>query len=185
MSIAPSWRVTLSRDKVRGFGLHGFDTVSLREVSRVRTLGVNVKSDVAYLAVAEGSSILDLDPGQLRLPAGVEESQRLTVFQEEVRRLLESLSIARVCVLAPEVIYSADYKTFLPRITIETLILAAAVHRYGERMSRARCRSLLGLPRGGTLVSHVGSITPQVGKMWKDKRDLAALAALACAKEAE
>lgn len=145
----------------------------------MRTLGVNVRSNIAYLAVAEGSSIQDLEPGQLRLPDGIEEARRLVVFQEEVRRLLESMSISKVGVLEPEVTFAASYKKFLPRITLETLILAAAADRSGQRISRARCRSLLGLPRSGPLVGHVDSITQPVGTAWRDKRDLAALTALA------
>jgi hypothetical protein len=148
----------------------------------VRILGINVKADTAYLAVAEDSKIIDLGPGQLTLPSGVEESHRLAVFQDEVRRLLESMEISKVYVLEAEVTYTASYKAFLPRITLETLILTAA-DNYGQRMTRARCRSFLDLPKSGPLASHVESVSPQVGKAWREKRGLAALAALAGQKE--
>lgn len=149
----------------------------------MRILGVNVKADVAYLAVAEDGGILSLEPGVLKLPTGVEESRRLIVFQDEVSRLLENFSISKVCVLEPETNYSATYKAFLTRITIETVIMAAAAGYGARRLSRARCRSLLDLPKSGTLKNHVSSITAPVGPAWTDKRDLAALAALACEKD--
>jgi hypothetical protein len=145
----------------------------------LRTFGVNVSADVAYLAVAEDERIVGLEPYSIKLPGGIEEARRLTVFQEEVSRLLESMSISKVYVLEPETQFTASYRAFVSRITLETLILTAASGRSGRRLSRAKCRSLLNLPRSGSLTSHVSDITPQVGKAWKNKRDLAALAALA------
>jgi hypothetical protein len=128
----------------------------------VRVLGVNVSAEVAYLAVAQDTSILDLQPYSITLPSGIEEARRLTEFQQEVTRLLESLSISKVYVLEPESQYNASYKAFVPRISLETLILASAYNRRGQRLSRSKCRSLLGIPKSGSLAEHVSEITPPV-----------------------
>jgi hypothetical protein len=146
-------------------------------------LGINVASNIAYLALVRDSAVVDIEPTQLGLPSGLDEAPRLAEFQEEVLRVLEQLDASRVRVLGAETTYSASYNAFLPRITLETLILVAAAQRDGQRMSRAKCRSLLGLPRRGSLASHADTVTPAVGPAWRNKRDLAALVALAADRQ--
>jgi hypothetical protein len=147
------------------------------------TLGVNVASNVAYIALADGTVVLDTDPPQLDLPGGMDAANRLAEFSSEVLRVFEQLDVTRIRILDAESLYRGTYQSLLPRITIETVILVAAAKRDGQRMSRAKCRSLLNLPKQGTLSSLVDQVTPSAGSAWRNKRDLAALAALAGEQE--
>lgn len=50
-------------------------------------------------------------------------------------------------------------------------------------IARATVRSVLGIARSGKLSAHVAEHTDVVGPKWTNKRDLAALAALAGSRQ--
>src|SRR5450631_1339925 len=151
----------------------------------VRTLGVSGAGDVLYLAVAVDGQILDIAPYTFEEPVGIEEAKRLAALHNEAAKLVGALGVERVRLLDAESSYSASYAALKKRIAVETVLMLGCSDAGAEagRVSRAKLRSLLGLPRGGTLLSLVPSITPPVGPKWARKRDLAALTAIAAYRE--
>jgi len=94
--------------------------------------------------------------------------------------------VQRVRVLDAETTSRGTYASLVPRIAMETAVLlgATAAGVDAARLTRKRVRSLLGLPTGGPLRDLVGDQLVKSGKHWgPDKRDVAALAALAAAAE--
>lgn len=151
----------------------------------MRTLGVSGSSNALFLAVAENGVIEDARPYTVSEPAGLAPNDQLVAVRDEVTRILEAFGISRLRVLDAESSYSASYAALRPRVTLEAVVLLAAAETGVDagRQTRGRVRSLLGLPRSGSLASHVRSVTPPVGGSWTNKRDLAALVALAAEKE--
>jgi hypothetical protein len=151
----------------------------------MRTLGVNGVSDVLYLAFALDGEIVDVQPYSISEPAGLAADQALVSVRDEVVRLLGTHNVNRVRVLDAEPSYSASYAAMRGRLTLEAIVLLASAEARidARRLSRAKVKSLLGLPKAGSLGTHVGSVVTPVGKSWSKKRDLAALVALAGEKE--
>jgi hypothetical protein len=149
------------------------------------TLGINVVGECAYLAVVQTGEVLDVQPYTLEGSAGLPPGRQLVALRNEARKVLTTHSVARVRILAAEAKYKATYFSLAPRLRVETLIaLAAAEREVGcARISRPQVRSSLGLPRAGTLSSLVGAVCSPVGSHWGNRRDLAALAALAGYRE--
>lgn len=152
----------------------------------MRALGVNGSGKALYLSVAVDGKVEDAQPYTLAEPAGLAADMQLPALRDEVVRILQALNISRVRVLDAEPNYKASYSSLQPRIALESVVLLAAADAgvEGGRLTRARLRSLLELPRGGGLKTHVAAVTSAVGGSWSpNKRDLAALAALAAVKE--
>lgn len=150
------------------------------------TLGVNATTDQAFLAVVDGETVVDIEPASLRLAQGLSPGQQLRALRDESARLIRAASVQRVRILNAEPSrFSTSYASLIPRLTLESVIAFAAAE-LGidcDRRTRASLRSSFDLPREGTLASHVGSVLNFAGKSWTNKRDLAALAALAGNRE--
>jgi hypothetical protein len=145
------------------------------------TLGVNVAGSVAYVALVDGGQLLDRSPYTVAPGDMLGSVAGLAKFEEDVSRQLTLWDVRTLVVLEPETTYKGSYKNFVDRIGIETIFLMSA-HRAeiaSYRLSRQKVRSILELGRGSTFeVLAAGRLTP-VGPHWKNKRDCAALAALA------
>ncbi|WP_141659157.1 hypothetical protein [Mycobacterium europaeum] len=147
----------------------------------VATMGANVAGGTAFVALVENSQLLDTPPYALA-PSEVHGAvASLSKFEEDVSRQLNLWNVQKLVVLEPETTYRAPYSGFVDRIGVESVLLLSA-HRSGIptfRISRQKVRSLLGLGRQLKFeVLAAERLTP-VGPHWKNKRDCAALAALA------
>ena len=151
----------------------------------MRTLGINGAGDVLYLALAVDGAIVDVEPYTVTEPGGLATDERLVAVREQVKRILVSHSVDRVCVLDAEAQYKATYASMRDRITLEAVALLASAEAEVEafRVSRAKTRSLLNLSADGPLSTRVPEVTKPVGGSWSKKRDLAALVALAGEKK--
>lgn len=143
-------------------------------------LGINVVGAVAYCAVLDGGAIVESDPFRLAAPSGLSVSEGLCALADDVARLLAERAITRIIIVGPENSYRDTYVALAPRIGIETAILIAGA-RAGvptERQSRPDVRSRVGLPQAGKLKDLCREVLPESGKLWTNKRDIAALGAL-------
>jgi hypothetical protein len=147
----------------------------------VSVLGVNVVGEVAYCVILDGDEIVEAEPFKLEVPPGVAFSDGLVALSGHVEFLVSDRDVSRITVVAAENSYSDTYVALAPRIGIETAILIAGA-RAGiavERMPRPEVRSRLGLPKSGKLSDLCGQVTQASGKFWRNKRDIAALGAIA------
>lgn len=134
--------------------------------------------------MAEDSKITSGALERLDVPALGEASARLVETLDDLGRLLADVCPDRVALLLPE--HSPQHKKthaeIAPRVALETLVRLAGVRADVpvEVLARRTVRSRLNLPSKGTLSEHVGRCVHEpVGRYWNDKRDVAALAALA------
>ncbi len=135
-----------------------------------------------WLACAEDAQLMRQSRPRLTLPSGLETGQQLVALTAECRRTLSSLEPTRVLILDPETTNRLTFAQSRGRVTGETLLSLAAAEMdiACEYISRKLLRSRLGLPAAGKLsglVSHL--IADPMTPHWTEKRDLAALAALA------
>lgn len=151
----------------------------------MRYLGVNCSSSFAFLALIVDGAVVTGDPPRYAPPSG-ESSARLDRFFEGFREILADLTPDVVALVQPEqeTRFRLSYSALEPRIAMETLVRLATVRSDAgiamEVLARPTVRSRLGLPASGKLVNLVERVIPEpVGPYWRDKRDLAALAALA------
>jgi hypothetical protein len=152
----------------------------------MRVLGVHGAGGALYVAVVDDLTVLDVPPYSLSLPTGVSGQARLDAFLQDVRKVLQTHRPDRVRVLDAETRTKFSYSSLTDRVALETLVLLAASQERVDagRLTRARARALLGLPKQGPLSSHASSLTGQVGRYWSpDRRDVAAIAALASVRE--
>jgi hypothetical protein len=150
------------------------------------TLGVNATTDQAFLAVVDDETVVDVEPTSLRLAHGLPPGRQLLALRDETARLIRAESVQRVRILNAEPSrFNTSYTSLIPRLTLESIIALAAAELEidCDRRTRASLRSIFGLPREGSLASHVGSVLMPTGRSWTNKRDLAALAALAGNRE--
>ena len=148
----------------------------------MRSLGVNPTASTIWLAYAENGQLRATDPYCLSLPPGLESGEQLIGLLDECHRVLRDLSPEKVVVLDPEPNAKFQFSSVRERLTGETLLLLAAAQADipCERLSRASVRSNLDLGRAGKLASLVEEVVDSpLSPHWKNKRDLAALAALA------
>lgn len=151
----------------------------------MRSIGVNVAADTAYLSVAEQGKLLEAEPYMLRLPQGLTGARALVGLRDDIMKILATHDIKRLRVLDAEANSSGSYSSLKERIAIETtFILAAAEHQIDAgRLTRAQVRSILSIPRQGALKSHAPTLCSPSGPYWSGKRDVAALAAIAAERE--
>jgi hypothetical protein len=151
----------------------------------VITLGVNGTTEQAFLAVVNDETVLDVPPYALRLAQGLTAGEPLLALRDETAKLLQVMMIDRVRILDAETNSPASYVPLTRRLTIESVIAFAAAERgiNCERRTRASMRSVFGFPRTGPLSSHVRAVIAPIGQAWTNKRDLAALVALAGNRE--
>ncbi|MEV1114392.1 hypothetical protein AB0I91_04945 [Actinosynnema sp. NPDC049800] len=152
----------------------------------MRVLGINGTKDGLYLAVADHGTVIDVEPYVLQLPAGLDPGRQLPAFKGYAEKFVETHKITQVRLLQAEPSYSASYISFVDRVSMETLFLLACTEKGVDfqRLTRSRVRSILELEKRGPLTKAGEAINPKVGPHWANKRDLAALAALAGSREA-
>ncbi|TGD84674.1 hypothetical protein BayCH28_25115 [Mycolicibacterium sp. CH28] len=143
-------------------------------------LGINVAGAVAYCAILEGGSIIESEPFKLEATPGMSVSAGLNALANDVELLVSERAITRIVIVGPENSYKGTYVALVPRIGVETAILIAGARTAvpTERLSRPDVRSKLGLPMAGKLKDLSREVLPEAGKLWTDKRDIAALGAL-------
>ena len=151
----------------------------------MRALGVNGTGDTLWLACAEDGELVDLDPYSFKLPAGLERGEALRAGVEELAAILKRCGADVVALQEPETT-SSTYQSLVPRMTVEIVLefAAAEVSVEFRRVSRAKLRSLLELPRSGSVNGYASQVIakPQ-NPHWAKKRDIAAMVAVACSKE--
>jgi hypothetical protein len=143
-------------------------------------LGVNVAGTVAYCAIADAGVVEESEPFKVEPPAGMSGSAGLCALADDVERLIGERGIGRIVVVGAENSYKDTYASLTGRIGVEAAILIAGA-RAGipaERLSRPEIRSKLGLPKSGQLSGHCAHVLPEAGKLWANKRDVAAMGAV-------
>lgn len=153
----------------------------------MRVIGAHSAGGILWLACAEDDGFGDLgEDYRLTVPAALESGEALERAQEDIARVLRRHRPDEVWLLMPEANYQAAYSEFLPRATMETLlVLACAAEAIPvERKARGTIRSVLGLPRKGGLSTHSRAVGEKHAPHWgPNKRDLAAMTAAAARKE--
>lgn len=145
---------------------------------------MNTAGGSLWFCLVDGDRALDTEPVSLELRSGSQAGYAITAFRDECAQALAVLSPDRVVILDMEGsgqrrLKVADMRT---RFTAETLLASCAVDAgiICVRLSRAKLRSLLGLPREGAVSDYAASVfDAPAGTYWTKKRDLAALAARA------
>ena len=151
----------------------------------MRALGANGTGDTLWLAIAVDGDLIEFDPYSFRLPQGLERAKALDAGVEELAAIIRRCDVDQVVLLEPEVT-QATYQSLVPRMTVEiTAEFAAAEARVPfVRLTRAKIRSKLGLPKSGAVNSYAGEVIAQPqSPHWKKERDLAAMAAVATSKD--
>lgn len=152
----------------------------------MKVLGVSATSGSLWLAIAqEDVGLTETDPPSVALPSGVESGMKLVEMRHDLTRILTRMGPDRIRLLAAESNAQVSYAGLIARMSVETLIALASAELSIDfaRINRPRVRSLLGLPANGPLSSHAATVTEPVGPYWANKRDVAALTALAALKE--
>lgn len=150
----------------------------------MQIVGFSCTPRLAYVAVVNGSEVKESDIERHEMAAQHEASEELLKTKDDFRRLLRELEAEKVVLLQPEERQprKPSYQELVPRIALETVIRLAAVEEgIGvELLPRPTVRARLGLPKSGSLDSHVSKvIEAPVGRYWNEGRRLAALVALA------
>lgn len=154
----------------------------MASIVRMRTLGASATGSTIWLAVVEDRQLLDTSPFKLEAGAGLERGQQLVALLQDCARVLNELKPDAVVVLDPEGNGRFTFRQSRDRVTGEVLLSLAAAQldipcRY---MSRATVKSRLELGASGKLSRLVSKVLPDaLTPHWKDKRDLAAIVALA------
>ena len=150
----------------------------------MRIVGFSCTPRQAYVAVVNGGAVEESDIERHEMAAQHEASEELLRTRDDFRRLLRELDAEKAVLLQPEERQprKPSYQELMPRIALETVIRLAAVEEgvAVEVLPRPTVRSRLGLPKSGSLDSHVSaSIESPVGRYWNEGRSIAALAARA------
>ena len=149
------------------------------------TLGVNAAGESAYLSFVDGDDLQDLEPYILTAPKGLTPEEAVVALRDDMRKILSMHGVTKLRLLNPESSYSPAYVSIVGRCTLETIIIFAGAELGVDaaRIQRSTVRTILGLPKKGTLSSHVPHVVEALGRHWSpQKRDVAALAALAGAR---
>jgi hypothetical protein len=154
----------------------------------MRIVGFSCTPRQAYVALVNDGVIEESGVERLEVAAQHEASEELLKTRDDVRRLIGELEAKRIVLLQPEEHQprKPGYQELLPRIALETVIRLAGVEDgvAVELLPRPTVRARLGLPKSGSLDSHVEKVVEEpVGRYWNEGRNLAALAALAGAAE--
>lgn len=153
----------------------------------VKAFGAHSTGGVLWFACAGEDGFHDLgEDFRVAVPTALESGEALERTQEDLTRVLRRHGPDEVWLLSPESSYQAAYSEFLPRATVETLlVLACAAEGIPvERKARQTIRGILDLPRKGGLATHSDVVGVKFVPHWgPSKRDLAAMVALAAMKE--
>lgn len=145
-------------------------------------LGANATSGTLWFAVAVDGVLTHEDPSKFDLPAGLVRPRALEAGRDEIADMLARLNVELVVLAEPEV-SQQTYQSLVARMSVE-LVLEFGAAKAGvelRRLTRAKVRSAHGLGRRGSVSSHAKAvISDPLAPHWANKRDVAALAALAC-----
>jgi hypothetical protein len=150
----------------------------------MRVAGFHCTKDAAFVAVADGDTVVDGMVERVRVAGNLEGAAAIIAMVDDVEDRLAEIKPERVVVVLREPTYQASHGQLIDQISIETAVRLAA-HRRGigsELLARPTVRTRLGLARRGSLESHAAEVTPTVGRYWSTGRAAAALGALAGAK---
>lgn len=153
--------------------------IGIRRVSTI--LGINVAAGVAYCAIVTDGEVLECEPYKFEAAAASSTSEGLASLVDDVERLIGERHIGRIVIVATENNYSDTYAALTGRIGIETAFLIAGARQGvgAHRISRPQIRAKMGLPTRGALSTHCVQVLSDRGRFWGNKRDVAALGALA------
>lgn len=151
----------------------------------MRVLGINGTGETLWLAHAVDGELVEFDPYSFRLPQGLERARALRAGAEELAAVVRRCDVDNVVLLEPEVTRST-YQSLLARMSVEIVAEFAAAEAKVAfvRLTRAKLRSKLGLPKSGAVNGYADEVIvkPQ-SPHWKKERDLAAMAAVATSKD--
>jgi hypothetical protein len=145
-------------------------------------LGANATSGTLWFAAAVDATLTQYDPCQFQLPAGLRRPRALEAGRDEIAEMLARLAVDLVVLAEPEV-SKQTYQSLVARMSVEGVLEFGAAKAGVElqRISRAKLRSVHNLGKPGSVSSHVSRVVAQpLAPHWVNKRDIAALAALAC-----
>ena len=135
-----------------------------------------------WLVCCEDGELVATTPLCLSLPSGLETGHSLVALLDEAERTLRSVAPDAVLILEPEATNRLTFTQSRRRVTGETLLslAAARLDLPCDYMSRPKLRALLKLPKKGALADLASEVIGSpLSPHWKNKRDLAALTALA------
>jgi hypothetical protein len=165
----------------------GLAAVFRTGVGRMRVLGVHATSSTLWFACADNDGLIDIGADyRLELPKALESGDALVHAREDVQRIIRRHHVRRARLLSAEGTFKSTYSQFVPRITMETVVAFACAAEGIEflRMARPTVRTHLGLPMTNKLKSYADRLGEQQTPNWgPDKRDLAAMVAVAGVKE--
>lgn len=144
-------------------------------------LGVNATSGTLWFVLAVERELGNHDPVSFSLAAGLPRPKALEAGRDDLAGMLGRLGVELVVLADPEVTRQS-YQALIPRATAEAVLEFAAAKAQIDlrRISRAKLRSIHGLGRSGSVSSHASSVVAKpLAPHWSNKRDIAALAALA------
>jgi hypothetical protein len=146
-------------------------------------LGINGTTGGLWLAVVGDDRQVADSPPQLNPASNAPLDKQIPIAVADAKRLFDRLGIFTVVILDAETggRNSPSYTQLVPRISMEAAVMYAA-HEHGipaVRVTRARVRSALDLPKSGKLSDLAATVLEPHPPHWVGKRDLAALAALA------
>lgn len=145
-------------------------------------LGAAVAGGTLWFALVSDGDVVDSDPHRYDLTDGLVHAEALLAGQEDLVAILTRLEVETVAVAEGETNTSLSYAAARQRFTPE-LVLEFAAAKAGVdlvRVTRARIRSVHEFPRRGSVSSHARSVIAKpLSPHWVNKRDVAALAALA------
>jgi hypothetical protein len=148
----------------------------------MRVLGVNGSTSSLWLALVDDDrEVVAGGPTHLSAPENASVAHLLDTVRAEATRLLESHRVERVRVLDAETNGQPSYAQLAKRIGMETAFMLAAhdLQLDVDRITRARLRSVLQLGNSGRLTDLASGRLVANAPHWANKRDLAALAAMA------
>jgi hypothetical protein len=143
---------------------------------------VNATSGTLWFVLAVDGALQNPDPISFELAAGKTRAEALGAGQDELASFLARNQVDAVA-LAEAASAQSTYQRLLDRMTVE-LVLEFGAAKAGvdvRRVSRQKIKSLLGLKgRGNTSQFAEEHIPSPLAPYWLKKRDVAAMAALAC-----
>lgn len=144
-------------------------------------LGVNGSTNGLWLAVVDEDGKVLKALTSITPADNTPLAEQITDTVATAERLFSAHEVSSVAILDAEPSGKSSYSQLVPRISLEAAIMMAA-RNHGipvERRSRASVRAAFGLSRSGKLYEHAANIVGPHPPHWKNRRDLAALVAMA------
>ncbi|KQY55819.1 hypothetical protein ASD11_15050 [Aeromicrobium sp. Root495] len=148
----------------------------------LRVLGANATAGTLWFVIADDAVLSTPDTVSFQLASGKSRSDALRAGADELAAFLQRHKVDRVALAEPQPTQTT-YQSLLGRMTVEIVLEfgASAVGIELERVSRQRIKASLGLDgRGSTSDFAKTYIDEPLAPHWTKKRDVAAMAALAC-----